>query len=656
MGANRLEGIGAEGPISIRKILRENKAEEWTEVLEGHGVYSVDELRRVKYADLVQFGITEFEPRKRIFELIKQLNTEHPYEPERRASIHQRMQSFSRYSTGFNIKTPEIVPVTPERYAYNRESIGSRPGNRESIGNNRVGSRESVDHRMMEGLNRPGNRESVDPMESVDYSGRRMSVIKEGYSPGSIWKKKKDMVNEIIQEAEDSIIFEEDPLCTSEQETEIEARTSRSLHESMEYPSVTSVDDIPEDQTGIDTGIDTRMNTGVETSRITVIVRKRPMKLNGKRDTVTVDGQKIVLNERKQKIDLTPYMEPHIYTFDRAYGERSTTEEIYRESIEGLVEYALNGGSSTCIAYGQTGSGKTYTMLNEETGMIFLALNDLLVRSVQLSFYEIYSNSIFDLLDERKKIFAREKDGVVSIVGVKEYRVSTIQEATRLIRKGLQCRMTGKTGANSNSSRSHALVRIKTAEGMFTFVDLAGSERGTERGTESQQSLIKREGAEINKSLLALKECIRAMDKSAAHLPFRHSKLTQVLKESLVGEAKCCIIATISPEEVSTEHSLNTLRYAHRIRGLGLKEEVDRPKTATVQNKPVKNAQITTEERARAQRNTQITTEEKIRAQKIAVEQALAAAASRIARERDPGTLEVLKEALMDISRYKRTP
>ncbi|KAI5145311.1 kinesin family member 2/24 [Nematocida parisii] len=665
-----------EESVSIRKVLRENKAEEWTELLEGHGVCSVTDLRRVKYADLVQFGISEFEPRKRIFEVIKQLNTEYPYDKDRRASLHQRMQALARSSIGFTHVHPESSTYNNMNSVQDQESIPINISSKDGVSRDTsyvkysggVQDTSKDDSFTYYTCNNTG-RDSLGiidtqstPTESVH---RRDSIMREGYAMRSTWKRKKDLVNEIMKEAEDSIILEGDSI-----------QDSSTAGSTSEYSCISDVHTESVELSGC--------KDPLEDNRITVIVRKRPIKPNGKRDTVSISGAQVILTESKQKVDLTPYMEPHTYTFDRAYGECNTTMDIYRECVKQMVNYSMAGGSSTCIAYGQTGSGKTYTMLNEHTGMIVLALKDLLREGVRVSFYEIYSNSIYDLLEDRKKIFAREKDGVVSIMGVKEVYVGSVTDAISLIKQGLQCRMTGKTGANNNSSRSHALVRVRTARGIFTFVDLAGSERGTERGMESQQSLIKREGAEINKSLLALKECIRAMDKSAVHLPFRHSKLTQVLKESLVGESKCCIIATISPEEASTEHSLNTLRYAHRIRGLGSKKREDsagtslqstgsihrQHKQALCTNTPsaytvhvkgapvpgtVLNAVQSTPVRERVDREkVSVSKQGSPVAQRVLVQQALASVASRVARESDPETLEVLKEALLDIAKYQK--
>merc|ERR1719491_2881958 len=145
---------------------------------------------------------------------------------------------------------------------------------------------------------------------------------------------------------------------------------------------------------------------------------------------------------------------------------------------------------------------------------------------------------------------------------------------------GLSSRTTGVTGANVDSSRSHAILQIslkdaKKAEqearnpehGKISFIDLAGSERGADTLDTDRQTRM--DGAEINKSLLALKECIRALDQQLDHTPFRGSKLTQVLKDSFVGDnCRTVMIATVSPTASTVEHTLNTLRYAYRVKEL----------------------------------------------------------------------------------------
>lgn len=219
-------------------------------------------------------------------------------------------------------------------------------------------------------------------------------------------------------------------------------------------------------------------------------------------------------------------------------------------------------------------------MLDPKLGLYVLAARDVfsLIRSSQyehlsawIGFYEIYQGQLYDLLNNRKKLFAREdgKQNVV-IVGLKEFVIKNVDDLMQVFEYGSQARSTGSTGANSDSSRSHAVLQIllrptknrKKIIGKLSFIDLAGSERGADRGDTDMKTRM--EGAEINKSLLALKECIRALDQDKRHTPFRQSKLTQVLKDSFVGNSRTCMIATISPNQSNSEHTLNTLRYADR--------------------------------------------------------------------------------------------
>ena len=141
------------------------------------------------------------------------------------------------------------------------------------------------------------------------------------------------------------------------------------------------------------------------------------------------------------------------------------------------------------------------------------------------------------------------------------------------IHEGLKCRTSGQTGANAESSRSHAILTFSIKHGgklfsKMSFIDLAGSERGADVIDTGKKT--KQDGAEINKSLLALKECIRALDRAGKknHLPFRGSKLTQVLKDSFIGNSKTTMIANVSPPLSCCEPTLNTLRYADRVKEL----------------------------------------------------------------------------------------
>lgn len=197
--------------------------------------------------------------------------------------------------------------------------------------------------------------------------------------------------------------------------------------------------------------------------------------------------------------------------------------------------------------------------------------------AVSSSFFEIYSGKVFDLLNNKAKLRILE-DGKqqVQVVGLTEIAVNSTEDVLKLIQKGSQARTSGQTFANSNSSRSHAVFQIylrsltapQKVHGKFSLIDLAGNERGADTSSANRQTRM--EGAEINKSLLALKECIRALGRKGAHLPFRVSKLTQVLRDSFVGSnSRTCMIAMVSPGVSSCEHTLNTLRYADRVKELG---------------------------------------------------------------------------------------
>ncbi|XP_038056437.1 kinesin-like protein KIF2A [Patiria miniata] len=341
-------------------------------------------------------------------------------------------------------------------------------------------------------------------------------------------------------------------------------------------------------------------NDMVEDHQITVCVRKRPLnkKEINKRDVdvVTIPSKdSVILHEPKLKVDLTKYLENQNFHFDYGFDEHATNDLVYKFTAKKLVETIFNKGMATCFAYGQTGSGKTHTMGGNFNGKnqdvtkgiyalaaadVFKLYNKAENRKKDLvigcSFFEIYSGKVFDLLNKKAKLKVLEdRNQVVNVVGLEEKAVSSVDDVLRLITQGNNVRTSGQTSANNHSSRSHAvfqiILRTKKARrlyGKFSLIDLAGNERG--KDTQSANRQTRMEGAEINKSLLALKECIRSLSQRGAHVPFRASKLTQVLRDSFIGDkAKTCMIAMISPGMSSCEHTLNTLRYADRVKELG---------------------------------------------------------------------------------------
>ncbi|XP_040195713.1 kinesin-like protein KIF2A isoform X2 [Rana temporaria] len=337
----------------------------------------------------------------------------------------------------------------------------------------------------------------------------------------------------------------------------------------------------------------------IDEHRICVCVRKRP--LNKKENTIkdldviTIPSKDVVMvHEPKQKVDLTRYLENQTFRFDYAFDETTPNEMVYRFTARPLVETIFERGMATCFAYGQTGSGKTHTMGGDfsgknqdcSKGIYALAARDVfqmlkkpnykkLELQVYATFFEIYSGKVFDLLNRKTKLRVLE-DGKqqVQVVGLQEREVKCVEDVLKLIEIGNSCRTSGQTSANAHSSRSHAVFQIILRKkgklhGKFSLIDLAGNERGADTSSADRQTRL--EGAEINKSLLALKECIRALGRNKPHTPFRASKLTQVLRDSFIGEnSRTCMIATISPGMASCENTLNTLRYANRVKEFGI--------------------------------------------------------------------------------------
>ena len=328
---------------------------------------------------------------------------------------------------------------------------------------------------------------------------------------------------------------------------------------------------------------------GIDNSKIFVIVRKRPLSKkeinNGEIDCISCLNPKVVVHECKIKIDgITKYLEDHEFYFDNTFSESENTESIYGYTIEPMINLVLKKGIVTCFAYGQTGSGKTYTM----RGIQNLAIESLFQESQKIkkkfefyiSFFEIYGGRLYDLLNNKNKLQVfDDSKGVTQIYGLLEILAETQEDMRLIIEKANSIRTTHNTVTNETSSRSHAICNIVIREkgskefGKLSLVDLAGSERAEE--TQSNNRTRRAEGAEINKSLLALKECIRALQarktsgNNDIHVPFRASKLTHVLRDSFVSKSdksRIIMISCINPSYIHSNHSINTLRYSDRLK------------------------------------------------------------------------------------------
>ncbi|XP_054998121.1 kinesin-like protein KIF7 isoform X2 [Sorex araneus] len=295
------------------------------------------------------------------------------------------------------------------------------------------------------------------------------------------------------------------------------------------------------------------------------------------------------------------------FSFHVVLDEDTGQEAVYQACVQPLLEAFFEGFNATVFAYGQTGSGKTYTMgeasvaplREDEQGIIPRAMaeafklideNDLLDCLVHVSYLEVYKEEFRDLLEvgtASRDIQLREDDrGNVVLCGVKEVDVEGLDEVLSLLEAGNAARHTGSTHLNRLSSRSHTVFTVtleqrgrspsrppRPAPGQllvskFHFVDLAGSERVLKTGSSGERL---RESIQINSSLLALGNVISALgdpQRRGSHIPYRDSKITRILKDSLGGNAKTAMIACVSPSSSDFDETLNTLNYASRAQNI----------------------------------------------------------------------------------------
>ena len=334
-------------------------------------------------------------------------------------------------------------------------------------------------------------------------------------------------------------------------------------------------------------------------SSIRVCVRKRPMLPveTLKHDFDVVRGEatatELVVLEPKTKVDLTKQIEAHRFTFDACFNENDGNEAIYSATLHPLLAHVFAGGHATVFAFGQTGSGKTCTMAGHgnhaatdgnASGLYKLAAHDTVGYAARdgsvdigVSFFEVYRGQVLDLLGNRNRLEVLE-DGKGRVQMQWTARGANLSRgrAARSCGRRRSCAPWAPlppTSSRAAPMRSFrwccASARQDGRWASCRCVDLAGSERAADANDKDRQTRI--EGAEINKSLLCLKECIRSLDSNNGHVPFRGSKLTQVLRDSFAGRAKTVMIATVSPGSSAAENTLNTLRYAQRVKEFSAK-------------------------------------------------------------------------------------
>ncbi|XP_035484026.2 kinesin-like protein KIF18A isoform X1 [Scophthalmus maximus] len=278
------------------------------------------------------------------------------------------------------------------------------------------------------------------------------------------------------------------------------------------------------------------------------------------------------------------------FVFDHVFGETSTQVDIFESTTKGVLDGLMNGFNCTVFAYGATGAGKTHTMLGaqNEPGVMYRTMTDLFKRmddakeekefAVAFSYLEVYNEQIRDLLANVGPLAVRE-DGSKGVVvqGLTLHQPKSAEHILEALDSGNRNRTQHPTDMNATSSRSHAVFQIylrqqdKTASlnpnvcvAKMSLIDLAGSERAS--ATNAKGARL-REGANINRSLLALGNVINALadpKSKKAHIPYRDSKLTRLLKDSLGGNCRTVMIANVSPSSKSYDDTHNTLKYANR--------------------------------------------------------------------------------------------
>uniref|UniRef100_A0A4W6ERJ6 Kinesin-like protein n=1 Tax=Lates calcarifer TaxID=8187 RepID=A0A4W6ERJ6_LATCA len=342
-------------------------------------------------------------------------------------------------------------------------------------------------------------------------------------------------------------------------------------------------------------------------SHVKVVVRVRPANESEKRENCrnvvqVVDNHMLIFDPKEE--DISCFGSQRVrnrninkrankdlkFVFDHVFSENSTQVDIFENTTKGVLDGVMNGFNCTVFAYGATGAGKTHTMLGSQNdpGVMYRTMKELFKRmddakeekefAVAFSYLEVYNEQIRDLLANAGPLAVREDSskGVV-VQGLTLHQPKSAEHILEALDSGNRNRTQHPTDMNATSSRSHAVFQIylrqqdKTASlnpnvcvAKMSLIDLAGSERAS--ATNAKGARL-REGANINRSLLALGNVINALadpKSKKTHIPYRDSKLTRILKDSLGGNCRTVMIANVSPSSKSYDDTHNTLKYANR--------------------------------------------------------------------------------------------
>ena len=347
-------------------------------------------------------------------------------------------------------------------------------------------------------------------------------------------------------------------------------------------------------------------------SNIIIAIRLRPLLPDEKKisDIKTISTYENSTLRLLMPVNFNPYektnyinfenvkIKQYKYNFDYAFNENTTQEEIYNLTAKNFISNILNGFNSTIITYGGTGTGKTYTMIGngKEPGIIIRIINDLFhefqnenldsLYQIQMSYFEIYNEIIYDLLNKNNtiEILNDPKKGFI-ISGISKKKINNSIEGYKILIQGNRNRKEGKNSFNKNSSRSHVILKIQIVKkflnnfininntlinyaeqsefGELILVDLAGAEKDKKFTKNS-------EGYYINKSLFVLSNCMNSLVnmKNTNFIHWRDSKLTKILKKYLSGNSKIVMIANISPSIISIKDTLFTIQFCESVKGI----------------------------------------------------------------------------------------
>ncbi|KAI1771878.1 P-loop containing nucleoside triphosphate hydrolase protein [Hypoxylon cercidicola] len=333
------------------------------------------------------------------------------------------------------------------------------------------------------------------------------------------------------------------------------------------------------------------------------------------------------------------------YLFDGVFSPAADQQMIFDEVVTPVLDEMLKGFNCTIFAYGQTGTGKTYTMygnisdhtlLPDDAGIIPRVLNSLFHKldslpssptsgaapenSVKISFIELYNEELRDLLSVDDKLNLKifdgdSKRGAATVVqGMEERHITSAKKGIELLRDGSHKRQVAATKCNDLSSRSHTVFTITAytkrilasgeelaSSGKLNLVDLAGSENIRRSGAERKRAA---EAGLINRSLLTLGRVINALVDRSEHIPYRESKLTRLLQDSLGGRTKTCIIATVSAATSHLDETISSLDYAFRAKNIKNKPQINLvPKKTLLKEFTVEIERLESELTATRQRN-----------------------------------------------------